>query len=179
MYPQRTPPGAASTERERQSSERTSLPSLQLYKNDTIIQEMTLDLPRLLIGRSPDNDISIPTQYVSRHHVLLVRHGSSIILIDLNSTNGTFVNSTRVIEHVLSNDDVITVDSHSPFMQYSIKFCAPFATSTDASENAEPADVVIKKALAEIGDALEKSDTDLLPALSENVPTEIGFIDDR
>lgn len=102
-----------------------------------------------------------------------------MILIDLNSTNGTFVNSTQVIEHVLANNDVITVDSHSPFMQYSIKYCGASAPSPDTFESVEPADVVIKNALAEIGDALEKSDTDLLPALSENVPTEIGFIDDR
>jgi hypothetical protein len=179
MFPQRTPKGAASNETERLSSEPASLASLQLSKNDTLIQEMPVDLPRLLVGRSPDNDISIPSQYVSRHHALLIRHGGSVILIDLNSTNGTFVNSRRVFEHVLANGDEITVDSHSPFMQYSIRYCSTFEASADALDDIEPADVIIKRALAEIGDALEGSDTDLLPALKENVPTEVGFIDDR
>ncbi|NNC58010.1 MAG: FHA domain-containing protein [Woeseiaceae bacterium] len=135
--------------------------------------------PRLLIGRSEDNDISIPSSYVSRHHILLVRHGGSTILVDLNSTNGTFVNSKRVNNHVLADNDVITVDLHSMFVQYSIKYCSSRSTSHGTLDDIESADVVIEKALAEIGNLLESSDTDLLPALSEDVPTEVGFVDDR
>lgn len=120
--------------------------------------------------------MSIPSDYVSWHHILLVRDGNCMILIDLNSTNGTFVNSTRVYNHVLADEDEITVDRHSPFLQYSIKYTDPLATTPGVPEGIAPSDEAIRKALAEIGNALEKSDTDLLPTLTETV---VGIVDDR
>ena len=80
-----------------------------------------MELPRMLIGRSEHNDLSIDSRFVSRHHMLLVRHGSSTFLMDLNSTNGTYVNSRRVSNHVLIDNDIITVGHHR------IKFCDPHA----------------------------------------------------
>ena len=179
MFPQRTKRGAALTEAGRQSAKQASLPTLQLTRNGTVIQELSLDLPQILIGRTDDNDLTIASTYISRHHILLVRHGGSTILIDLDSTNGTFVNSRRVSNHVLAHDDVIAVDRHSMFVQYSIKYSDPSATTDATWDDFEPADVVIEKALAKIGSLLEKSGTDVLPALSENAPTVAGFLDDR
>lgn len=168
--------GAALTAARRQSNKPARVPTLQLSCNGTVLQEASLELPRFLIGRSEDNDMSIPSDYVSWHHVMLVRDGSYMILIDLNSTNGTFVNSTRVHNHVLADEDEIAVDRHSPFMQYSIKYTAPLLTTPGMPEGIAPSDEAIKKALAEIGNALERSDTDLLPTLTETV---VGFVDDR
>jgi hypothetical protein len=176
VSPQRILKGAALIEPKRRSSQPAGLPTLQLSCNGTVLQEASLELPRFLIGRSEDNDMSIPSDYVSWHHILLVRDGSCVILIDLNSTNGTFVNSKRVYNQVLADEDEITVDRHSPFMQYSIKYTDLSATIRGASEGIEPANEAIKKALAEIGNALEKSDTDLLPTLTETV---VGIVDDR
>ncbi len=179
MFSQRTKRGAALTEAGRESGKHAGLPTLQLTRNGTIIQELSLDLPQILIGRTEDNDMTIASTYVSRHQILLVRHGGSTILIDLDSTNGTFVNSRRVSNHVLAHDDVIAVDRHSMFVQYSIKYSDPYMTTHGTWDDLEPADIVIEKALAKIGGLLEKSDTDVLPALSESVPTVVGFIDDR
>lgn len=168
--------GAAPTEAKRQSSKPADPPTLQLSCNGTVIQKVSLELPQFLIGRSEDNDMSIPSDYVSSHHILLLRDGSCMILVDLNSTNGTFVNSTRVYNHVLADEDEITVDRHSPFKQYSIKYTDPLATNPGVLDGITPSDRAIEKALAEIGNALEKSDTDLLPTLTETV---VGLIDDR
>lgn len=179
MLPQQNKIGAASTEAERQSGEPTGFPTLKLTRNGTEVQELSLDLPQLLIGRTDDNDMSIPSPYVSQHHILLIRRGGSTILIDLNSTNGTFVNSERVYKHVLANDDVITIDHHSMFVTYSIEYSDPSMTTHGALDNVEPVDAVIEKALANFENLLVGGDTDLLPKLSENVPTVVGFIDDR
>jgi pSer/pThr/pTyr-binding forkhead associated (FHA) protein len=49
----------------------------------------------ITIGRSPDNDISIPyDSAASRSHARIVRGEGrkSYVIIDLNSTNGTFLN---------------------------------------------------------------------------------------
>jgi pSer/pThr/pTyr-binding forkhead associated (FHA) protein len=187
MYPRADNPmlsqqpkiGAASTEAERQSVEPAGFPTLKLTRNGTVIQELSLDRPQVLIGRTDDNDISIPTPYVSQHHILLIRRGDSTILIDLNSTNGTFVNSERVYKHVLANDDVITVDHRSMFVTYSIEYSDPSMTAHGTLDDVEPLDPVIEKALANFKNLLVGGDTELLPTLSEDVPTVVGVIDDR
>jgi len=179
MSPQQTEIGAASTGAERQPGEPAGFPILKLTRNGGRIQELSLDVPQLLIGRGDDNDMSIPSPYVSQHHIMLVRHGCSTILIDLNSTNGTFVNSERVYQHVLANDDVITLDHHSMFVTYSIEYCDPCVIDHGTLDDVEPVDPVIQKALANFENLLVGGDTDLLPTLSEDVPTVVGHIDDR
>lgn len=179
MSLQRTTKESAVTEVKGKSVRSEGLPSIQLLHNGSMIQELSMDLPRLLIGRSDDNDISIPSRYVSQHHVLLIRHDRSTILIDLGSTNGTFVNSKRVDRHVMADDDIITIDRQSLFVQYMIKYSDPIKPAHDASDDVESADKIIAEALTDIENLLKKSDTELLPALSEDVPTVVGCIDDR
>ena len=179
MLPQRTQEQATLSEAHRQSDKTEDRPTLRLSSNGRTIQELPLAQSRLLIGRSEENDMSIPSRYVSRHHILLVRHGGSTLLIDLNSTNGTFVNSKRAYSCVLANDDVITVDLHSKFVQYSIAYNDPVATTHCTLGDIESAEEVIAKALADAGELLGKEDTDLLPTLSEDVPTIVGYLDDR
>lgn len=156
-----------------------AVPTLQLSCNGNFVRELPVNTPRVLIGRADENDLSIPSNYVSRHHIMLLRHNGFSILIDLNSTNGTFVNSKRVYNHILANDDVITVDLHSMFVQYSIKYCDPGMTSGGKPADTKDLDEIIAKAVSDVARQLGKSDTDLLPALSENEPTVLGFLDDR
>ena len=47
------------------------------------------------IGRSADNDIPIPDPEVSRRHAQIVRQDNGYAIVDLGSTNGTFVNDVR------------------------------------------------------------------------------------
>ena len=64
------------------------------------------------IGRDADNDIVIEEDDVSAHHCEIVRVGGELVLIDKNSTNGTFANGGRVTgRFVLSVGDVMTVGS--------------------------------------------------------------------
>jgi general secretion pathway protein A len=70
----------------------TGPPKLYVSSNGEMLTELTFDQPRMLIGRSEHNDLAIPSRFLSRHHALLVRHGSSTFLIDQNSSNGTFFN---------------------------------------------------------------------------------------
>jgi len=179
MLPQRVKRDTAITGAKEQSGESASLPSLQLSRNDEVLQELPVDVPRLLIGREEDNDVAIPSRFVSRYHILLIRHGGATILIDLKSTNGTFVNSKRVYNHVLTDGDVITVDLHSKFVQYSIRYCDPSKTRNRRLGDIAGANTAVRKALKDIRNPPGNRDTDLLPALSENTPTEMGFIDDR
>lgn len=62
------------------------------------------------IGRAPECAIHIDDRRVSRRHARLTAAAATLLLADLQSHNGTFVNGTRVSGDVaLSDQDVITV----------------------------------------------------------------------
>ncbi len=109
----------------------------------------------------------------------MIRRDGATILVDLDSTNGTFVNSKRVDKHVLANDDVIEIDQQGRIVTYSIKYSDSSAAPGDTAEDTEAVDPVIAKALAQFENLLVGGDTDLLPTLSEDVPTIVAFVDDR
>lgn len=50
------------------------------------------------IGRSSANDIVLPDQHVSRNHAVIRYRDGVFTISDLNSSNGTFVNDTRITE---------------------------------------------------------------------------------
>jgi pSer/pThr/pTyr-binding forkhead associated (FHA) protein len=56
--------------------------------------ELTVDTTT--VGRVEDNAFQIPEGSVSSHHAEIIRRGSEIVIKDLNSTNGTFVNGQQV-----------------------------------------------------------------------------------
>jgi hypothetical protein len=60
------------------------------------------------LGRSPDNDIILDDRRVSRHHAQLVADGGSLLLHDLKSANGTWVNGRRITEQQLVPGDLIS-----------------------------------------------------------------------
>jgi pSer/pThr/pTyr-binding forkhead associated (FHA) protein len=51
---------------------------------------------RVTVGRGLDNDIVLEDASVSRHHAELVREGTQLAVRDLGSTNGTWVNASRI-----------------------------------------------------------------------------------
>ncbi len=142
-----------------------SPPRLIVTNNGSVLQELTMVNSRLLVGRSEHNDISISSRFISRHHALLTRSGGATFLMDLNSTNGTFVNSTRVSNHVLRDNDIITVGHHR------IKFCAPYAQTRGEPDPAEFADTAIMKSLQDMRSLLARENTALLPTATEDLPT--------
>lgn len=150
---------------ESRSAEPPGPPMLYVSHEGKTLQALTFDMPRLLLGRSEHNDIAISSKFISRHHALLVRHGSVTFLMDLNSTNGTFVNSRRVSNHVLVHDDVISLGNHR------IKFHDPHALRRGTLEGTEFADTVIMKSLGDMRKLLAEENTQILPELTENLPT--------
>ncbi len=67
---------------------------------------------RLVIGRTPDNDLQIDSKFISRHHCQIVTQADSCLIEDLNSTNGIYVKSKRVRRHNLNDGDVVQVGQH-------------------------------------------------------------------
>src|ERR1700736_1516660 len=77
----------------------------------TII-ERELKPGRLVIGRTPDNDLQIDSKFISRHHCQIVTQRDSCLIEDLNSTNGIYVQSKRVRRYNLNDGDVVQVGQH-------------------------------------------------------------------
>ena len=65
------------------------------------------------IGRLPDNAMIIDNPAVSGHHARVFVDGDQVILEDLRSTNGTFVNGRPITRHVLQHRDEVLVGKHS------------------------------------------------------------------
>ena len=71
-----------------------------------------------IIGRSRDADIKLPDERVSRNHAALRWSGSGFALVDLQSTNGTFVNGGKAASIRLLDGDRIRIGPHD--LQYII-----------------------------------------------------------
>jgi hypothetical protein len=82
-------------------------------------QTFNLDKELISIGRDPGNDIVINHPQVSRQHARLVLRGGLMVLEDLGSTNGTFVNGMRLMApHTLANGDQISLGDAVTFTFY-------------------------------------------------------------
>jgi len=60
-----------------------------------------LNVDRTTIGRVEDNLFQIAESSVSSHHCEVLLRGSDVVIKDLNSTNGTFINGEQITESVL------------------------------------------------------------------------------
>jgi pSer/pThr/pTyr-binding forkhead associated (FHA) protein len=60
-----------------------------------------LNVDRTTIGRVEDNMFQIAEPSISSHHCEVLLRGSDIVIKDLNSTNGTFINGEQITENVL------------------------------------------------------------------------------
>jgi hypothetical protein len=78
----------------------------------TVVAEVSLNRPRMVLGRDDSCDISLDSRYVSRFQNLFLETPEGWMLIDLSSTNGCFVNGRRIREHCLRDGDLIAVGHH-------------------------------------------------------------------
>jgi len=117
---------------------------LFLTFNRKTLQEIDLSASKTLIGRSGLCDITIDSRFVSKCHAILIRTDRTLHLLDLNSSNGTFVNSKRIQNRVLRHDDVISIGNHG------IKLICPAYRSRPAAEDYDLADTAAMKTLPEM-----------------------------
>jgi hypothetical protein len=63
---------------------------------DPVPSEYSLFKDEVTVGRGEDNDVVIPHASVSRAHARLMKRNGAYELMDLNSTNGTFIDDRRL-----------------------------------------------------------------------------------
>lgn len=70
-------------------------------------ETFVLKAPRVVIGRRSDSDIVMSHRLASRQHAQVLREGEAWVLVDLQSTHGTYVNGERIERHSLQARDRI------------------------------------------------------------------------
>ncbi|NND64627.1 MAG: FHA domain-containing protein [Gammaproteobacteria bacterium] len=83
-----------------------------LSRDGQVLGDFDLNKRNLMIGRREDCDIRIDSKNVSRLHAQIFTVLDQAYVLDLDSKNGTFVNSRRVKKHLLSDGDVVTLGGH-------------------------------------------------------------------
>jgi hypothetical protein len=94
------------------SVDNMALARFDVLFRDQHITEFPLLLGRSIIGRTGENDLQIRSRFISRHHLQVITDERQCVAEDLNSTNGTFINTKPVKQHLLLNGDVIQLGEH-------------------------------------------------------------------
>lgn len=73
------------------------------------VRTVVLEKVVYAVGRDPTSDIALEQEYVSWHHGRLERRNGAWHYIDLDSTNGTTVNGTKVQSAALRDGDILRI----------------------------------------------------------------------
>jgi pSer/pThr/pTyr-binding forkhead associated (FHA) protein len=66
-----------------------------------------LKAEKTTVGRVEDNTFQIAEPSVSSHHCEIILRGAEVVVRDLNSTNGTFINGEKVTESPLKLGQIL------------------------------------------------------------------------
>ena len=121
----------SSVKQSRRDSLRIDEAKLAISSGGRLVAEGTLNRPRMILGRDRSCDVSLDSSYVSRYQNLFLATPEGWMLLDLHSTNGSFVNGRRVTEHKLRDGDLITLGQHH------IRFSGQPAAGRDRDQTAD------------------------------------------
>lgn len=74
---------------------------LQVLSGSLAGQSYELKVETTTVGRVEDNALQIAEPSVSSHHCEIIQRGTDIVVRDLDSTNGSFINGEKITEAVL------------------------------------------------------------------------------
>lgn len=82
---------------------------LSLHRHMEDADEMVVERFPLVIGRSPEADITLDDRWVSRRHCELLMQDGNLCVRDLGSKHGILVNDSPVTEATLQPGDTLNV----------------------------------------------------------------------
>lgn len=99
-------------ERERQPESDSHVTQIEVHKDGDKVDVFTFPVGRVIVGRSPDNEIYIKSKFVSRHHAQFVSDEDGCVVEDLNSTNGVFLGEKQVKKYRLRDGETVSLGVH-------------------------------------------------------------------
>ena len=139
------------------------MPRLTLVSGDGHETSLALDKDEFNIGRADGTDILISDHTVSRKHALLSKTPDGYLLKDLGSHNGSFVNGTRITEHLLKHNDQIRIGAST--LSFIDESAAPAPEPEPTPSLEEPEEQVEEEILKGGPLKEEASDKDLLVSI--------------
>jgi len=109
---------------------------LYLKFEGRVIQEVLLSAGPVTIGRQPDNTLQIDNPAVSGHHANVYLEGDHYVLEDIESFNGTYVNSQRISKMILKDGDEALIGKHT--IEFRDELRAQHKTAGQAPVMAKP-----------------------------------------
>jgi len=106
---------------------------LSLMFENKVMKEVPIGTRPITIGRSPDNDLPVDNLAVSNHHARVYYEGNRLVVEDLDSLNGTFVNDLRVERATLHDGDSIWIGKHYIKVDATADTAVPFDTGRKAA----------------------------------------------
>ncbi|MFL5421448.1 MAG: FHA domain-containing protein, partial [Myxococcales bacterium] len=83
---------------------------IAITEKDREIRRLSFDSHDITVGRAEDNDVCLPRGSVSKRHTRIAVDDGKVFVLDLSSTNGTFVNGKRVlVPQTVSPSDAIAI----------------------------------------------------------------------
>ena len=107
------------------SEEVKNMPLLIVKFEGSVLQKVRANGGAITIGRGPDNSIPIDNLAVSSRHAQIKSEQGRLVIEDLDSLNGTFVNNQRVKRAALKSGDVVMVGKHSIYVDETDRGEAP------------------------------------------------------
>ncbi|MCP4944197.1 MAG: FHA domain-containing protein, partial [Planctomycetaceae bacterium] len=99
-------------EAERNQNTVSHVTRIEIRTDDEIVDVLSFPLGRVIVGRSPDNEVYIQSKFVSRHHAQLISDEDGCVIEDLNSTNGVFLGEKQVKKYRLRDGDTVSLGVH-------------------------------------------------------------------
>ena len=121
-----------------------SAPRVIVTREGETLAEYAITKRETVIGRDEMADIVVKDVYVSKLHAMLQVYSNGLVLLDLNSTNGTIVNSVETPKRILRNNDIISLGQHR------LKIENVPAVSREMAEKIQAADTLTLKNLDDI-----------------------------
>ena len=87
-------------------------PRLIITRDGETLPDYVFKEKKVLIGRSDFADVVIDDDFISKLHIMLLLYSDALVMLDLNSANGTTVNSVKVRKTILKDDDIISLGHH-------------------------------------------------------------------
>jgi predicted component of type VI protein secretion system len=91
----------------------------------------------LVLGRRLEAPIHLNDVKASREHARIQMEGGGYVLVDLESTNGTFVNGTRVQRHRLLHEDLVRI-GRTLFVYHDPASAPPAAPGAEPAKSGTP-----------------------------------------
>src|SRR5580765_7939468 len=106
-----------------------------------------LKVDKTTIGRVEDNTFQIAEPSVSSHHCEILLRGSDVVVRDLNSTNGTYINGEKITETVLKPGQVLRLGQIEMRLETDSTTASTAPSTTPSAPSTPPPTTPAKKPL--------------------------------